>query len=369
MKRLIILLVNRGFVPVTLLAIFLYSSEYHDEQITSELSFVVAFGQIISNFDGGVLGYLINSEKKGIWFSLLKRYVFGILKKKIIICCCLTSALYFLDTEYIKLPWMVVFFSSLLIAVNLVMMEVAKKDDRGYVILYFCSAIITYIILFLMAVNPFIMLVILLLNMFLVASISLPLSRDLLDEGGFSSFQFAQILSSVLINKEYVLIHIIGNSMQASEFSIIGRLFVIPIQVCSVYTLKIWVDIRRDSENIFITVFLRQMLTLIFIYSVSLAAMILVSSQLQKIESVDFNSLFSVLILVNLMFVISGLFFSYVSKNLLFVSARLSISLVLIASGLSVLAFLLNGLQYSLFVTALVLFVLIFRNARVLKWK
>lgn len=249
----------RAFLPVNMLVLVFFYKIFGSDYQVSEISFALAFAQVLSQFDGGVSAYIIStprSERSGHSFGAVKYYLRRIAGAVLSMGAILAAALWGAGYDIWGLV-VVVFLLSISIVIFNCAMSVCLKDklwsELWKIVFFSLVAEVFFLFIFLKfsdnsVVNVFFVLG-MLFFVYLIPLFFIKLSSDFfVDKTHAEKLQVSQVFASLVLNKEYILLHLFGFTVAASQMALAGRCMYAVIQVVSVFVSKHWIDIADAHD-------------------------------------------------------------------------------------------------------------------------
>lgn len=274
----------RAFIPLSVLAtIFSLTNTVRIEHF----SLFIALGQILATIDHGICARLISTPKVGSHsrvINLYRGYFKTVGTLKLLVCVFVAVLSLVFGGEYLAfLVSLSYVLSELLIIYNLFsnssISEIRYKEYYIFVILFFLSR--SMFILLEDYKNSFFefdnidavyFLISLIVGvLFVLINISInfkPIESKKLSSQESVRLQASQVISSLIFNKEYILLSLFSLTDKAATFAIVSRLMMLPLQVNSVVISKMWSDIA-NIIGVKKSVFIDQMFRLAVISSVT----------------------------------------------------------------------------------------------------
>lgn len=266
MKNIDLLIIGstKAFLPLSNLLIVYLVSVYYGSDTLSSVSFVIAAAQIISQIDGGAPSFIMSTVRCGDMRMLRNglNYYFqsGLLWKTLILAVALFVN-YLLREKYLESIFIIYMLAISYSAFNVASTVLIKE---GFWIGLFIYEL--FIILMSLPIVYTGRLVEMDAQLLVGFLFSIPIIFGLIPYYFFAKYeeckvskkhagllQYSQISSSVISNKEYILLHAFSMHNESAIYSLIGRLMFLPMQVTSVYISRLWLSldggkgIRKDK--------------------------------------------------------------------------------------------------------------------------
>ncbi|EHK7542315.1 hypothetical protein ICR46_002603 [Vibrio cholerae] len=274
----------RAIMPINILLILALSE---DKNNIDNFSLFVALVQIISNIDFGINAQLLSTRRIGDDSKIFVFFKYYLRKYALWKFLFASNASVFLflfidESKYALITLMATLGADFFIFFNLTISgaisEGRNKLAFSLIFLFFTMEFLLFFVNAFLGsdfwpsdMHGFYPLLLFLLSIsiaVIIVWITFFESKDLTDENyslNEDSFrlQISQITSSIILNKDYILLSLFSLTSQAVAFAMIARIMLIPIQLNSVFISRIWVDIanngiflskfRIDLRNIIIT--------------------------------------------------------------------------------------------------------------------
>jgi hypothetical protein len=250
----------RSFLPFSTLCLILFLTEHTSSANISTVSFVFAIAQILSQLDGGAPSYVMSSPRYGDWRMLhsgINHYaITGFKWLTLLATTAVMINIIFNYTEknlIFTAYFLAISISLYNVAISTLIKERLWSLMTVYITLvgFFQTSLLMYIHFSEASYSPLFIvlygfpLMLVTLTFYIYKSnVKVPVVRDHADK-----LQISQLASSLVVNKEYILLHIFSMHQEAALFSVVGRFISIPMQITSIYIAKIWANLDKKVKT------------------------------------------------------------------------------------------------------------------------
>ncbi len=232
----------------------------------SSFSLFIALMQVLSNIDFGVNAVLLSNKREFTFYRVINYYVLYLKKvtfwKVFLVILSVFIYSYFFNVGNGEILHIVIF--SLLCAEVVIFYNLASNasiSESNYKLIHLIISITAIceviVLLFFWGFNNDIhfynMITTFVLSLFvgcICGLVYILRSEKKVTNGDYSfSFrlQMSQLSSSLILNKDYILLYLFSMNKYAVIFAAIARVMLIPMQVNSVIISKMWVDIANSQ--------------------------------------------------------------------------------------------------------------------------
>lgn len=246
----------RSFIPLNFIIILIFFRRTQTADDVSVISFIIALSQILAQIDGGASSYLLSQKRNGhdgmIYAAINHFSKTGLIALGIIFLMA-ELVIFFFKPEYTSFIAVAFILSISTILFNINLSVLAKENlfSKSIKILFILMTIQAIIFSAYIAIdtkNFIYPLLLLALNLCLPLIFTRRIVFHKVTEVHAQKLQISQIASSIVINKEYLLLHFFGLAKEASQFSIVGRLMYISIQITSIYISRVWINLSEEGQ-------------------------------------------------------------------------------------------------------------------------
>lgn len=367
----------RAFIPINTLLAILFVGELYAKEFVVVFGFFIALSQTSSNVDGGICSLLLSSPKQGDDSRIryyLSLYVDRLFKMKILLFLSFGIVVFYLKNDLWVAFFYGVLFGEVLICYNLISNNSVSECDYSNVIF------IIFVASFLQVLSVFLLLFGELINqywfmLFYILSFSCPILFILIlklrknplligKEKILARLQVSQITSSLILNKDHLLISLFSFVEFGSIYATQSRFMLVPIQIMSVFISKLWVDIAHsnmclDTYKKYLKTVLWTSITFSLLFSIACAAF--------------FQNYDKWLLVVLFFYVIANSFSGLTSAYATVARYAIPTSMWLIFSMsivyvVSCVFYYFKYCYFSVFITILYFILLGFKNIKDIKW-
>lgn len=255
-RHLIGIAACRAFIPISTLLFIYFLAKNNDETLVSFASFIFATSQLVSQIDGGAPAYLM-SKDNGREYNLFRLGIFYYLKTGFIwITICITglivinSILNFIDWRALVLIYML---ATSLSIYNVAASVFTKKNDwMGAARFVLVTSIMQLCAIIIVAqlIKIDVHWLIVVYSLILLACTVPYVFRGQsghVESAHANKLQYSQIASSLIINKEYLLLFAASQHADAALYSLVGRVMYIPMQATGLYLSRLWANLTEST--------------------------------------------------------------------------------------------------------------------------
>ena len=257
----------RGFLPVNILMITLAMKLYDKHEWIVTFGYFVAVAQLTACLDFGAAAKLLSTKSIGSDFRIVffyKKYMKSLFLYKFFVFSILLLFLWLLRVvdEFLLYTTVMGWVCGEFLVVYGLVLNNALSENENFLVLRFYSLILFG------QISMFSSLVFFngidsisewwVLTSYLFGFVLASLILICVDGGSYSPakhdsklytmrLQVSQICSSIISNKEYILLYFFLVGGVAGEFSTLARFFQIPSQILTLLISKMWVDIANNG--------------------------------------------------------------------------------------------------------------------------